>query len=61
MITLFLLGATGTTLILGGVPVVLYGLMLETCRERREARTPARASHEAAPVTRRRLALVRAA
>ena len=34
MITLFLIGSVGSALILGSVPVVLYGLMLETAKER---------------------------
>ena len=35
MITLFLIGSVGSALILGSMPVVLYGLMLETAKERR--------------------------
>jgi hypothetical protein len=34
MITLFLIGSVGSALILGSMPVVLYGLMLETAKQR---------------------------
>jgi hypothetical protein len=34
MIALFLMGLLATTVILGGVPFVLYGLMLEASKER---------------------------
>jgi hypothetical protein len=34
MMTLLLMAILGTALILGMVPVVLFGLMLETCEKR---------------------------
>ncbi|HVU00776.1 MAG TPA: hypothetical protein VHE30_03460 [Polyangiaceae bacterium] len=34
MMTLFLMGLAGTALILGGIPFVLFALMLETCDAR---------------------------
>lgn len=34
MMTLFLMGFAGTALILGGIPFVLFALMLETCTAR---------------------------
>jgi len=37
MITLFLMGLLGATVILGAVPFVLFALMLETCAERGKA------------------------